>query len=76
MAAKGKQAVAYMRSSSASNVGTDKDSDKRQRTAIETFAKANGYDIEPEDWFYDVATMRGGRWEATQVRNLLRAQPG
>src|SRR4030088_1673945 len=41
MARKGKQveAVAYIRTSSAANVGADKDSDKRQRAAIEAFAK-------------------------------------
>src|SRR5262245_19395480 len=41
MSRKGKlvQAVAYIRTSSAANVGTDKDSDKRQRVAIEGFAK-------------------------------------
>jgi hypothetical protein len=32
-------AVAYLRTSSAANVGSDKDSDKRQRQAIEAFAK-------------------------------------
>jgi DNA invertase Pin-like site-specific DNA recombinase len=42
-----------MRTSSASNVGTDKDSDKRQRAAITAFAKANGYVIVDE--FYDAA---------------------
>ena len=47
------EAVAYMRTSSASNVGTDKDSDKRQRAAITAFAKANGYVIVAE--FYDAA---------------------
>jgi Resolvase, N terminal domain len=49
------EAVAYLRTSSASDVGADKDSDKRQRAAIEAFAKANGYTIAPEDWFYDAA---------------------
>ena len=55
MAAKGKrvEAVAYIRTSSAANVGADKDSDKRQRAAIEAFAKAAGYDIVAE--FYDAA---------------------
>jgi DNA invertase Pin-like site-specific DNA recombinase len=56
MARKGKQqieALAYMRTSSATNVGADKDSDKRQRAAIEAFAKANGYTIVGE--FYDAA---------------------
>jgi len=33
------KAVAYIRTSSAANVGADKDSDKRQRAAIEAFAK-------------------------------------
>lgn len=48
-----KKAVAYLRTSSAANVGQDKDSDKRQRAAIEAFAKANGYEV--TGWFYDTA---------------------
>ena len=47
------KAVGYMRTSSAANVGQDKDSDKRQRAAIEGFAKSNGYQI--ADWYYDAA---------------------
>jgi DNA invertase Pin-like site-specific DNA recombinase len=47
------KAVSYIRASSASNVGADKDSDKRQRAAIEAFAKAAGYEIVAE--FYDAA---------------------
>jgi DNA invertase Pin-like site-specific DNA recombinase len=44
MANKGKiNAVAYTRTSSAANVGADKDSEKRQRTAIEAFAKRAGF---------------------------------
>jgi DNA invertase Pin-like site-specific DNA recombinase len=46
-------AVAYLRTSSAANVGADKDSDKRQRTAINAYAKANGYQIVDE--YYDAA---------------------
>jgi hypothetical protein len=38
----GTSTVAYIRTSSAANVGTDKDSDKRQRAAIEGFAKQAG----------------------------------
>jgi hypothetical protein len=38
LARKAITAVAYMRTSSASNVGADKDSDKRQRAAIEAYA--------------------------------------
>lgn len=46
-------AVAYLRTSSAANVGPDKDSDKRQRDAIARFAKAAGFEIVGE--FYDEA---------------------
>ena len=40
-----------LRTSSASSVGADKDSDKRQRLAIETFAKRAGFAIVGE--YYD-----------------------
>ena len=46
-------AVAYLRTSSAANVGADKDSDKRQRAAIEAFAKRSGFIIVDE--YYDKA---------------------
>ena len=46
-------AVAYLRTSSAANVGADKDSEKRQRQAIEAFAKRAGYEL--EEWFNDPA---------------------
>jgi DNA invertase Pin-like site-specific DNA recombinase len=45
------EAVAYMRTSSATNVGVDKDSEKRQRAAIERYAKRAGVII--VDWFND-----------------------
>lgn len=48
------EAVAYLRTSSATNSGPDKDSDKRQRAAIAAFAKANGYALVAE--YYDPAT--------------------
>jgi len=44
---------AYMRTSSAANVGADKDSEKRQRAAIEAFAKRTGAEVVA--WFYDPA---------------------
>ena len=47
------EAVAYIRTSSAANVGTDKDSDKRQRAAIEAFAKRSGFALVGE--FTDAA---------------------
>jgi DNA invertase Pin-like site-specific DNA recombinase len=48
-----RKAVAYLRTSSRTNVGTDKDSDKRQRAAIEAYARAAGYEI--IETFYDAA---------------------
>jgi DNA invertase Pin-like site-specific DNA recombinase len=42
-----------LRTSSRTNVGAEKDSDKRQRAAIEAYAKAAGYEI--IDTFYDAA---------------------
>ena len=53
MAKEVKKAVAYLRTSSATNVGADKDSGTRQRAAIEAYAKAAGYDI--VETFYDEA---------------------
>lgn len=46
-------AFAYLRTSSATNLGEDKDSDKRQLAAIEGYAAANGYQI--VGTFYDAA---------------------
>jgi DNA invertase Pin-like site-specific DNA recombinase len=40
-----KPALAYLRTSSSSNVGEDKDSDKRQLAAVEAFARRSGYVI-------------------------------
>jgi DNA invertase Pin-like site-specific DNA recombinase len=48
-------AVAYLRTSSSTNVGAEKDSDKRQRMAIEAFAKHAGYVIAADGWYYDQA---------------------
>jgi DNA invertase Pin-like site-specific DNA recombinase len=50
---KATKAVAYMRTSSATNLGADKDSEHRQRAAISGFAKARGMII--AEWFYDPA---------------------
>jgi DNA invertase Pin-like site-specific DNA recombinase len=52
MARQRKQAVGYIRTSSAANVGADKDSEKRQRAAIERFAKGR---FEIVAWFNDPA---------------------
>jgi DNA invertase Pin-like site-specific DNA recombinase len=47
------KAVAYFRTSSATNVGADKDSLKRQQAAVKAFAKGAGYELVDE--FYDAA---------------------
>jgi hypothetical protein len=47
------KAVAYLRTSSKTNVGPDKDSDKRQLAAITAYAKSNGFEV--VDTFYDAA---------------------
>jgi DNA invertase Pin-like site-specific DNA recombinase len=65
MKVKGKgrvEAVAYTRTSSAANVGADKDSEKRQRVAIEGFAKRMGLEI--VEWFYDPAVSGADPIEA------------
>lgn len=56
------KAVAYMRTSSAANVGADKDSEKRQRAAIEAFAQCTGLEI--VEWFYDPAVSGADPIEA------------
>ena len=48
-----RNAVAYYRTSSATNVGADKDSEKRQRAAVQAYAKGAGVEIARE--FYDAA---------------------
>jgi DNA invertase Pin-like site-specific DNA recombinase len=46
-------AFAYLRTSSAANVGADKFSERRQREAVQSFARRAGYEIVHE--FYDAA---------------------
>jgi DNA invertase Pin-like site-specific DNA recombinase len=53
---KSKKAFAYLRTSSATNIGEDKDSDKRQLAAIELYAKREGVEI--VEVFYD-ASVKG-----------------
>jgi DNA invertase Pin-like site-specific DNA recombinase len=56
------EAVAYLRTSSAANVGEGKDSGARQRKAIESYAKAVGMVV--VDWFYDAAVSGADPIEA------------
>src|SRR3954466_12903835 len=59
---KSRQAVACLRTSSAANIGADKDSDRRQREAIQAFARRAG--IEVVDEFYDPAVSGGDHVES------------
>jgi DNA invertase Pin-like site-specific DNA recombinase len=59
MVRKFEPAVAYLRTSSATNVGAEKDSDKRQRAAIEAFSKGAGFTIVDE--YYDKAVSGADR---------------
>jgi DNA invertase Pin-like site-specific DNA recombinase len=64
-------AVAYLRTSSAANVGADKDSDKRQRAAIEAFAKRAGFTVVDE--YYDKAVSGADRIdERAGFREMLQ----
>ena len=53
MSRKAEPPIAYLRTFSAGSVGADKDSDKRQRIAIQRFAKSAGFQIVSE--YYDAA---------------------
>jgi DNA invertase Pin-like site-specific DNA recombinase len=55
-------AIAYLRTSSAANIGTDKDSEKRQRDAIHGFARRFGYEIVDES--YDAAVSGADAMDA------------
>lgn len=48
-----KHVIGYLRTSSAANVGTDKDSEKRQRDAIQSYASRAGCEVVA--WHYDAA---------------------
>ena len=69
------KAVAYLRTSSKTNVGPDKDSDKRQLAAINAFAKRAGYEIVGA--FYDAAVSGAdpvaGRPEFARMLTALLA---
>ncbi len=59
------KAVAYLRTSSAANTGADKDSEKRQRAAIDTFARSAGFEV--VEYYYD---------EAVRGADHVTARPG
>jgi DNA invertase Pin-like site-specific DNA recombinase len=66
------EAIAYMRTSSAANIGEGKDSEARQRKAIETYAKRAGMVI--VDWFYDAAVSGADPIEARPGFTALLAR--
>lgn len=47
------KALGYLRTSSATNVGADKDSEPRQRHAITEYCNTAEFAIAEQDWFYD-----------------------
>jgi DNA invertase Pin-like site-specific DNA recombinase len=51
--ASNRKSVAYLRTSSSTNVGPDKDSEKRQRAAIQRYARRAGITV--VEWFNDPA---------------------
>jgi hypothetical protein len=55
------KAVAYFRTSSATNAGADKDSEKRQRAAIASFANTAGYDVVDSYKAMVVSKLKGAR---------------
>lgn len=71
-------AIAYLRTSSSTNVGEDKDSHQRQLAAIEAFAKRAGYEIIAPP-YYDAAVSGAdpiqGRVGFAQLLERLRERP-
>jgi Resolvase, N terminal domain len=79
MAHRIQRAFAYLRTSSAANVGSDKDSERRQRQTIEAFATRAGYELVAE--FYDAAVSGADPIEvsgyyAWSKRSPRRVAPG
>jgi hypothetical protein len=68
------KAVAYIRTSSAANVGADKDSDKRQRQAIAAFAKQASHELVGE--FNDAAVSGADHIETRPGFAALNLQTG
>jgi DNA invertase Pin-like site-specific DNA recombinase len=66
-------AFAYLRTSSATNVGADKDSDKRQRDAIMGYAAGAGYAIVGEHYDADVRGDELSVWERPAMAAMLGA---
>ena len=64
------KAVAYLRTSSKTNVGPDKDCDKRQRAAM-THSPRPGYDL--VDAFYDAAVTAQTRSTRPEFAGMLAA---
>jgi DNA invertase Pin-like site-specific DNA recombinase len=72
MTHKRKQAISYLRTSSATNVGEGKDSERRQRLAIERHAKRAGFDV--VDWFADAAVSGADRIDVRPGFSALLAR--
>lgn len=68
-------AIAYLRTSSSTNVGAEKDSDKRQRQAIEIYAESAGFEIARE--YYDAGVsgtlVMEDRPEGLKMMNYIKS---
>jgi DNA invertase Pin-like site-specific DNA recombinase len=70
---KTEKAVAYIRTSSSTNVGEDKDSEARQRADIEACAKRFGFGV--VEWFSDPG-VKGGRTDLGVMPDPIETRPG
>jgi DNA invertase Pin-like site-specific DNA recombinase len=64
-------AFGYIRTSSASNAGADKDSDKRQKHAIQSYADASGITI--AGWYQDIQSGADAIFERDGFMSMLTA---
>ena len=68
------RAFAYLRTSSATNIGKDKESGRRQLHAIEGFAKRAG--IELAGTYHDEAVKGSDHRHAPRIRGNARSRGG
>lgn len=50
--AKIRTCFAYLRTSSATSIGVDRDSERRQRAVVQAFAKRASFEIADHDWYW------------------------
>jgi hypothetical protein len=78
------KAIAYFRTSAAGNVGSGKDSNQRQRVAIQTYAAANGIAIDQRAAIsacrsaqrQRITRLRASAWASATLMDWEAAVPG